>query len=166
MPQMFILMPTTHPNFHSSTVRLGHFCNSLFMISITLPALLYPRLLHQPQLFCLALHSYATLGNCSIKFDCLQVMVAPNINASDCFSRIPVKVINGKTFFLDQTTRILMDHAFPTLSQPALLPTYRTDHGEIVVYAPNKGVIIVNSLERQWNQTMIIVARGFIQKKY
>ena len=37
------------------------------------------------------------LGDCSIKFDCLQVMVAPNINSSDCFSRIPVKDINGNT---------------------------------------------------------------------
>ena len=114
-------MYTTHPNFHFSTVRLGRFCNLLSGSTFM-----------------------RNLGVCSIKFDCLQVMVAPNINSSDCFSRIPVKDINGNTYFLDQTTRILMDHAFPTLCQPALLPTYRTDHREIVVYAPNRRVIIVN----------------------
>ena len=78
------------------------------------------------------------LGDCSIKFKCTQVIVAPNVNTSTCFTRIPVKDINGRTSFLDQSTRILMDHAIPTPCHPSLLPTYKTLDGSIVVYSPGR----------------------------
>lgn len=78
------------------------------------------------------------LGDCSIKFKCTQVIVAPNINSSTCFTRMPVKDINGKTSFLDQSTRILMDHATPTSCHASLLPTYKTISGAIVVYTPER----------------------------
>ena len=83
------------------------------------------------------------LGDCSIKFDCKQIRVAPNIS-SECYSRLPVKDINGRIYYLDQSTRILMDHAAPSQCRPALLPTYRTDEGDMVVYSPNRRNIIIN----------------------
>ena len=83
------------------------------------------------------------LGDCSIKFNCAKMTVAPNTNSSICYSRLPVKDINGKTSFLDQSTRILMDHATPIPCHPSLLPTYKTQAGDIVVYAPNRKLIII-----------------------
>ena len=83
------------------------------------------------------------LGDCSIKFDCKQIRVAPNIS-SECYSRLPVKDINGRIYYLDQSTRILMDHAAPSQCIPALLPTYRTDEGNMVVYSPDRRNIIIN----------------------
>jgi hypothetical protein len=81
------------------------------------------------------------LGDCSIKFRCTQAIVAPNINSSMCFTRMPVKNLNGKTSFLDQSTRILMDHATPTPCHASLLPTYKTQSGAVVVYSPGRHVI-------------------------
>ena len=57
---------------------------------------------------------------------------------------MPVKDINGRIYYLDQSTRILMDHAAPSQCIPALLPTYRTDEGNMVVYSPDRRNIIIN----------------------
>ena len=37
-----------------------------------------------------------------------------------------------------------MDHAAPSPCKPALLPTYRTDQGEMVVYSPTRRNIIID----------------------
>ena len=89
------------------------------------------------------------LGDCSIRFKCTQVIVAPNINSSTCFTRLPVKDINGKASFLDQSTRILMDHAIPTACHASLLPTYKTISGSIVVYTPERNEIIIEKKDEQ-----------------
>ena len=89
------------------------------------------------------------LGDCSIKFKCTQVIDAPNVNSSNCFTRMQVKDINGKTSFLDQSTRILVDHSTPTPCHASLLPTYKTQNGAIVVYSPERHEIKIEKNEKQ-----------------
>ena len=86
------------------------------------------------------------LGDCSVSFSCKKIVVAPILNSTRCFARLPVQDISGKTYFLDQTNRMLMDHSPPSPCQPSLLPAYRNQDDEIVIYSPDRVILRVDEV--------------------
>ena len=86
------------------------------------------------------------LGDCSVSFSCKQLVVAPILNSTRCFARLPVQDISGKTYFLDQANRMLMNHSPPSPCQPSLLPAYRNQANEIVIYSPHRVLLNVDEL--------------------
>ena len=81
------------------------------------------------------------LGDASVVFQCKKTTVAPLENVDQCYERLPVQNIKGNIFYLDQTNRILMDHAPPINCIPSYLPAYRTTTNEIVVYSPKRKLL-------------------------
>ena len=84
------------------------------------------------------------LGDCSVSFQCRPVTVVPRVNLTKCYTRLPVQDISGNAWHLDPNTRILMEYAAPSLCHVSLLPTYRTNSDDIVLYNPDRKIIKID----------------------
>lgn len=91
------------------------------------------------------------MGDCSLVFKCLPIMVVPIENNTACFTRLQVQDIKGRISHLDPNTRILMDYAAPSPCHPSMLPIYRNDQGDMVIYSPNRELVKYKNSESEDN---------------
>jgi hypothetical protein len=85
------------------------------------------------------------LGDLSVVFECVPVIVAPTINQSYCYTRLPVQDLKSNLYYLDSFTYILKSTAAIALCLHASTPIYRTTDGVMVTYTPNRDVVIMET---------------------
>ena len=87
------------------------------------------------------------LGDVSIYFQCPSTTVSPANTTEHCHKHLPVLDENRHQWYLDPTTRVLLNHGAKTQCNSANVPVYKNLEGEFIAYLPKRTTIRTEEVE-------------------
>ena len=87
------------------------------------------------------------LGDVSIYFQCSSTTVTSANITESCYKHLPVLDENRHLWYLDPTTRVLLNHGAKTQCNSANVPVYKNLEGEFISYLPKRTPIRTEEME-------------------
>ena len=95
-----------------------------------------------------------SLGDASVLFECPLTSVSPANITDACYKQLPVLDENRRKWYLDSTTRILLEHGAKTHCSSANVPIYRNLEGELISFLPKRTSIKTENLDITESETV------------
>ena len=92
------------------------------------------------------------LGDVSILFTCKITTVSPDNSTSGCYRQLPVTDEEGKNWYLDPTTRILLKSGSRTICGSSTVPIYRNTENEFITFVPKRKMVNTRKVGKTINK--------------
>ena len=105
------------------------------------------------------------IGDIAVSFECKKSIVSADNQTSDCYKQLPVKDREGKQWFLEPNTRILMKEGEKTTCSVVHVPALQTTDGRVVIHNPEEKEVSVEPIEDKESEEEVDGYNGLYPKE-